>query len=712
MQVDPLRARAVLLFDDGFRFLCGADCRRRYLEGQRYQHTAAVKTAESKQGRREHVAQSKHPEIFEEDSVTEPKSKQNRVLWLGIGAVFCSMISGVFSDVPALSLISAFFACLAAGAALCASWPAVSSIGWLAWALGPAGAVGAAVGAAYANFNGGHAWLSLEGAALASAAMLARAWFDFEARIPIAAEVRELQRGLPTNLHVPVKDAADPMAVSMEVIPTENVRTGEDVFALEGETVGVDGVVQAGEASALLYPGALAPVRRVVGDPLLAGSTIVKGAVRILASRVGENRALVRVKKFGLGEGHDAAPIARTADLVTRWGGLATIGLAVSVFVLANSGGGLATSISAASAVLLAAPLLALRRAASSPLVVAATSAVRRGIVFQSANALDKAGRIAVVAMSPHGILTEGKPVVLEMHAVESRSVESCVALAAAAEEAAASHPIANAIREFARANRIAPQQVRRAVFHPGRGVTALASGGEELAVGNRKLLLDHGVSVAAADAIAFSVESSGHTAIFVSLAGRVRGVFSLQDPLRPGARAAIQRLMDMNLEVVLLTGDQRGTVERIGAGLDIAHIKAELLPSERGHEVKLLRDAGGHVAVIGNPQDDHEALSEADVGIALGAAGGTTSERAVALVTKDVRDAAAMLWIARAAREDALRSTTLAACAFATIIAAAAAGLIVPGIAALLAVAVDGYAVRAGVRLLRRIELRLPART
>jgi len=681
------------------------------LEGERYQYTSAIKAEKPKRVPKERTAQPKLADKVDDNVASEQNPQQNRFLWFGTGAVLCAIVAGFFSSSHVLSLLSAFFTCLAAVAALRVSWRSARHIGWLAWALGPAGAVGAAVGAAHSNFGGGDAWLSLQGAALASAAMLARAWFDAEARYPIKTAIRRLQRGMPTTIHVPVKDAADQMAVSMEVIPTENIRTGEDVFALEGETVGVDGVVQAGEATAVLYPGAQVPVRRSPGDPLLAGSKIVKGAVRILASRVGENRALVRFQYFGRGGGHDAAPIARTADLVTRWGGIATIGLATVVFFLADTGGSSAP-LSAASAVLLAAPLLALRRAASSPLVVAAASAGARGIAFQSAKALDRAGSVAMVAMSPHGTLTEGKPIVLEFHPVQSRSVESCIALSAAAEEAAVSHPIANAIRDFARANRIAPQQVRRANYLEGRGITALAPGGEEFVIGNRKLLLDEGISVATADAIAFSIESSGRTAIFVALGGRVRGVFSLQDPLRPGARAAIQRMMDMNLEVVLLTGDHRGTVERIAAGVEIAHIKAELLPDERGREVKRLREAGGQVAVIGDPIADHAALSAADVGIALGAAGGTTSERAVALVTRDVRDAVAGLWIARAAREDALRSTTVAACAFATIVAAAAAGLIVPGIAALLAVGVDAYAVRAGVRLLRRIKLRLPART
>jgi P-type E1-E2 ATPase len=390
---------------------------------------------------------------------------------------------------------------------------------------------------------------------------------------------------------------------------------------------------------------------------------------------------------------------------------LGTIGLSTVVFALAETGG-LSAPLSAASAVLLAAPLLAVRRAAESPLLAAAANAGSRGIVFQNAGALDLAGRVSVVAMSPYGTLTEGKPEVLEVLPVAGDDAEGMVALAAAAEAGSVGNPIADAVRRYARSNNIHPASVRRATLLGGRGVTALAPGGEEIVIGNRKLLLDRGVSVAAADGAAAAAEASGRTALFVALGGRVRGVLTLQDSLRPGARGAIQRMLDLNQEVVLLTGDQRGTVEKLAAGLDIAHIKAELLPEERGQEVTLLRDTGGKVAAVGHPVDDHAALTAAHVGIVLGAAGSAEGERAIALVTRDLRDAAAALWIARAARERALRATSLAAGAFAVIVAAAAAGLIVPGIAAILAVGVDAHAVRAGARLLRRIALRLPART
>ena len=152
--------------------------------------------------------------------------------------------------------------------------------------------------------------------------------------------------------------------------------------------------------------------------------------------------------------------------------------------------------------------------------------------------------------------------------------------------------------------------------------------------------------------------------------------------------------------------------MQALASGLDIEHVKAELLPEDRGAQVRSLRDAGGIVAALGRPGEDDAALAAADAGILLGAAGGSAAERAVALVSDDVRDAAAALWIARAARDSAWRGVIVAGAAFGVVVAAASASLVVPGIAALIAIGVDAYCLPSGARLLQRIGRRLPARS
>jgi Cu+-exporting ATPase len=570
--------------------------------------------------------------------------------------------------------------------------------------------VGLAAAAAQAAARSSGSWLLFEGVALAAGAVITRAWFDAEARTPIEAATRRLVAALPDKVSVPVQDASSPMTMAVRSAPSATIRTSDEIVARRGDTIAVDGVVLAGEARVRTHAAAAGPVRRTSGDSVLAGAFVAKGALRIRALRVGDDRAFVRLARFGKGGERDPAPIARAADVVIQWGGLTTVLLAL-VVLAATEGGGLPRALSAAAAVLLAAPLLAVRRASDSPLVAAATAAAARGIVFQSARALDAAGHVSTVAVAPRGTLTAGKPEVVEVHRLGDEDVATLVALAAGAERVAREDPIAHAILRYADTINARPAEVRRPVYHPGRGVTGATEDGQSLVVGSRRLLLDEGISVAAADADAALAQSRGRAPVFISVDRRVRAVISIEDELRVGARPAIQRIFDLNAEAVLLTGEERRTVEEMAASLDVTHVKAELLPEERGQEVRNLRAAGSTVAVIGKAGVDDPALTAANVGVVLSQAGGHGSEYGVALVGDDIGDAVDALWIAQAARKGAHRATRLAAVAFGLIVAAAAAGLVVPGIAALLAVGVDAYGIRAGARLLHRIALRLPPR-
>jgi Cu+-exporting ATPase len=431
--------------------------------------------------------------------------------------------------------------------------------------------------------------------------------------------------------------------------------------------------------------------------------------VRLLASRVGDDRGLIRAPSFGANTGAGSSRIARLAAQFTRWGGLVTVGAGVAGLAL-SQGDGLPERLAAAAAALLAVPLLAVRRGSESPLAAAGLAGAPRGIIFLNGRAVETAGNIAVAAFMSRGTVTTGHPEVLEVHAIGDADLDELLGLAMAAQLVAQGHPIALALQRYGASKGIAPSNVRRATLHPGRGVSALAPGSKALVIGTRQLLLDEGVSVAVADAIAGRAEERGHTAVFVALDGRVRLVVTLQDPVRIGARAAAQRVFDLPAEVVLMSGDHRSTVEALGQQMDVAHVKAELLPEERADEVRRLGESAGHVAVVGRVQDV-EALGAADVAVVLGAAGGVEGEAAVALANEDIRDAAAALFIARAARNEAVRSVLASVVVGATLAVGAMLGVVPPVAAALIALAVDAFALPSGVRLLRRVDLRVPAR-
>jgi cation transport ATPase len=718
--VEPLRAREVLIFEDGFRFLCSATCRSRFLEGER-NHEAAREAARSAAPLPSRPAPARHPRSVRRMAATVKgeTSAAHRALsaptepppWVGLAAAGSGVVLGAFAKNPILAVLATLAVCGAAAAALVRGWPARREVGWVGWAIGPAGALLAACGALFARGPGNDARLWLVGSAIAAGAVVVRTWLDARSSQPVTDVTSYLAAKMPVSVRVPVPSTEWALEMGSQEVPPSRVRAGQEVVVGEGEIAAVDGVVQGGEAFVLLHPSARTPVRRSTGDALLAGARVVEGEVRVLASRVGDERALVRPASFGDPRSHRSAPLTVLAARLTRWGGLlAVLGAAVGVLLSAGDAG-LAGQLSAAAAVLLAAPLVAIRRASEAPYVAAAATAAERGVAFSSAHTLDRAGRTAVAALCTHGTITEGDPELVEVHAIGDTSAPALVGLVAGAEAAAEGHPIARAILRYAEAQRLPPESVRRATFLPGRGVTAVSPNGQELVVGNRALLLAEGVSVAVADADAARAEERGHTVVFVGLEGRVRAVISLRDEDRLGARAAVQRLIDLGVEVVLISGDHRGTVEALARHLDVGHVKAELLPDERGAEVRRLRETGGVVAVIGRPGHDDPALVAADVQLVLGAAGAAETDRAISLTSEDVRDAAAALWLARAARRAAWRGSMVAAVGGVFLTALAAFGLAAPAFAALLALAIDAYALPSAARLLRRIELRLPVR-
>src|SRR6185436_17854419 len=186
--------------------------------------------------------------------------------------------------------------------------------------------------------------------------------------------------------------------------------------------------------------------------------------------------------------------------------------------------------------------------------------------------------------------------------AASARKLEpdDVLALAAGAERSE-EHPIAAAIVRAARTRGVRPDGVRNPNFHPGLGVTAVTSSGEELCVGNRALMLEQRISIATAESRVAELEALGRTVVLVAVGARLVGLIGLQDGLRPGARAAIQHLLDAQVEPVLMSGDARETCEAIGRSLDIDHIRPEVLPGDRGGEVRRIIEAGMGVATRGH---------------------------------------------------------------------------------------------------------------
>lgn len=735
--VDPLRAREIAIWDDATLYFCDRACRERYPTKRRAPalddsdplrpHPAVAASLASAtalplgphlegapagvQGRTTRPREIA-PQTIGERVLTNIRTQLNvqpRAYWVALASGALALLSGLLSKLPVFGYVSATASIIGSIALGITALRDSERAMRVVWCIGPLGVLVASLAAIAERWSIGPTFAPF-GISLALLIMLIRVVVDHASVAPVKKAAARLGAQLPRSVRVPLQEASSALALHSHVVDAHRIRVGEEILVLEGEMVAVDGVVRAGEAMVLLHPYAREPSRRQPGDPLLAGATVVEGAVRVLVTRTGDDRGLVRPQRFGVGTEPESANLARLVDQIGRFGALITPFLG-GFALLFSAESLLVRDLYAFSAVLIAVPLVALRRGVELPMTAAAASAGARGIVFVNGKMLENAGRSTVCTLCPHGTLTEGLPEVVEVHSVDGGSIEPLVALAAATEMTAPHHPVAKAIFRFAEARSIAFDSVRRSIFFPGRGLTSLASNGEPFVIGNRQLLLDEGVSVAIADSEAKRAETRGHRVVFIALGGKLRALVSLRDEERAGARAAVQRLMDLHIEVVLLSGDHRASTEALAKGFDIAHVKAELSPEERGLEVQRLRETGGMVASIGRPDEDEAALLAADVPIMLGSAGGATNERGISLATDDLRDAAAGLWIARAARRVATRSAFIAVGTGGFAVMGAMLGLISPAVAAVLALLVDLLVIPSGRRLLHRIELRVPSR-
>ncbi|HEX3771309.1 MAG TPA: HAD family hydrolase [Polyangiaceae bacterium] len=440
-------------------------------------------------------------------------------------------------------------------------------------------------------------------------------------------------------------------------LPVIDVRPGEQAIVEAGEIVGVDAIVTAGEARVVPWLGADVEVMKREGDPVVAGARVLSNRLRMTTTWSGRERAWVKFFSSAASSSariEVAAPTSRVLrHTVERGVPCAAVLVGLATFA---AGAAPAEVLAAMAAAGMAFGAKALVSFAGLHLARAHIQALASGITYKDPRAFERAGSATIAVLSARGTVLLGEPEIVAVEPVGRRDPEEgdevgrVLSLAAGA-ETASSHPFAAAILRAARTRAVRPDHVRNATVHAGLGVTALASTGERLVVGGRAIMLEEKIGVAVADGRVTELEAQGRSVLLVALGDRLLGLIALQDGLRTGARAAVQRLLDARIEPVLVSGEARDTCETIGRALDIEHVRPAVLPADRGPEVRALGEGGGVVAVVGHPLSDDGALGAADVAVAMGAAGSTPGEWAVALASDDVRDAAMSLALPHAAR-------------------------------------------------------------
>jgi Cu+-exporting ATPase len=405
-------------------------------------------------------------------------------------------------------------------------------------------------------------------------------------------------------------------------IPVDDVAVGDIVVVRPGESIPVDGIIREGYSAVdeSIITGESIPVDKKEGDEVIGASINRTGSFRFEATRVGANTTLSRIVRLVEEAQGSKAPIQRLADVIASYFVPAVISIAVITFIIwyfAGPAPSFTYAILNFVAVLIIACPCALGLATPTAIIVGTGKGAENGILIRNAETLEKAHKVNTVLLDKTGTLTMGEPKVTDIIAVDNLTKEEILQLAASA-ESGSEHPLGQAIiyELSQRGLELAPVTEFNAI--PGQGVEAKI-GSRNILVGNLRLMRDRNISLNGAEERAHILWEKGKTVMFLSIDGSMAGMIALSDTIKPGAAEAVQRLHDMNVDITMITGDNRRAAEAIARQVGIEDVLYEVLPEHKSNEVRKLQEQGKIVAMVGDGINDAPALAQADIGIAIG---------------------------------------------------------------------------------------------
>jgi len=401
-----------------------------------------------------------------------------------------------------------------------------------------------------------------------------------------------------------------------EDVPVEALSPGDRVVVRPGEQIPADGQVEKGTAAVDQSPvtGESMPVEKGPGSDVFAGTIAHAGALIIEVTRTGSDTTLGRVIQLVEEAEANKAPVQRVADHFTAWYIPVVVAAAGLTYLLGQD-------LTAAIAVLLVSCACAIALATPTAVIAAVGRAARRGILIKGGRYLESLAHVDTVVMDKTGTLTFGRPAVTNVSALDGRSEEEVMVVAATAEQLS-EHPVAAAVRQAARERGLDPISADQFEALTGMGVRA-RSNNRRLLVGNQRLLEEEDIPLPAdARAKAVAWQEAGETVFFVAVDDRVLGLMAVADEARPEVPEALAALRKLGIEhFLLLTGDDKRNARAEADRLDIAY-RAELLPEDKIEVIRQLQEGGQTVLMVGDGVNDAPALAQADVGVAMGVVG------------------------------------------------------------------------------------------
>jgi len=484
--------------------------------------------------------------------------------------------------------------------------------------------------------NSGEVAVYFEAAAVIVTLVLLGQVLELKARSQTGAAIKALLGLAPKNARLIHDDGTE------EDIPLGQVHPGDRLRVRPGEKVPVDGTVIDGTSSVdeSMISGEAIPVEKESGSKLIGATVNGTGSMIMQAEKVGAETVLAQIVKMVSEAQRSRAPIQKMADMVAGWFVPAVLLSAIVTFIIWSVFGPeprMAHALINAVAVLIIACPCALGLATPMSIMVATGKGATMGILFKNAEAIELLRKVDTLVIDKTGTLTEGKPKLVALEAVNGFDQNNLLRLAASLERGS-EHPLAAAIVGGAEERGIETAAVEGFQSITGKGVTGRIDG-LDVALGNRKLLVDLGIDASALLTQAEALETKGQTVMFVAVGGKPVGLLCVADPVKETTPEALRQLHEEGIRIVMMTGDNRATAEAVAKDLGIDEILAEVLPEEKAAKVKELQAQGRFVAMAGDGINDAPALAQAQVGIAMGTGTDVAMASAgVTLVKGDLR--------------------------------------------------------------------------
>ncbi|MBR4079506.1 MAG: heavy metal translocating P-type ATPase [Christensenellaceae bacterium] len=437
-----------------------------------------------------------------------------------------------------------------------------------------------------------------------------------------------------------------------QTIPAEQVRKGEIFVVRPGESIPVDGIVLEGHSAVneSALTGESIPADKAEGDTVSAATINQSGYLKCEATGVGEDTTLSQIIRMVSDAAATKAPIAKVADKVAGVFVPVVIGIAIVTFVIwMIVGETVGFALARAISVLVISCPCALGLATPVAIMVGSGKSAKHGILFKTAESLETAGKVNIVALDKTGTITAGEPRVTDILPQEGITEEELLALAYALEKKS-EHPLAKAILVKAEELGIEPQEVSDFYALPGNGLEAML-GDCKLAGGNLSFI--GGIAKEISDQTKQTAEclaEDGKTPLFFSRDGRLVGIIAVADIMKEDSPQAVKELQNMGIRVVMLTGDNEKTAKAIGRQAGVDEVIAGVLPDGKESVIRRLKK-DGRVAMVGDGINDAPALTRADIGIAIGAGTDVAIDAAdVVLMKSRLSDVPAAIRLSRAA--------------------------------------------------------------